>query len=208
MIARSAAIAGLVAAAAPAHAEAPASPPDPAALEAGDANLESTAHRQGMTFAASIGGGLLLGFGIKDSVGRGGSVSLRLGHVATPRTVISLEFAITAALHRPAATATMPSTIKTDTNAELLLGAQYYVDPSLWVRGGAGAGTYQRRGVVVSKVDLGDVTLIGGAALFGAGVDLARFKWAVLDIEFATSAMICSDGVLASAAIGFGVAFD
>ena len=208
MIARAAGLAALVAAAATAHADPPAAPADLAAVEAGDANLESTAHRHGVTFAFSLGGGVLLGFGIKDSVGRGGAGSFRLGHVATPRTVISLEVAVTAALHRPASTTTMPGALETNTNAELLLGAQYYVNPSLWVRGAGGLGVYQGRRVVVSTVDLGDVTLIGGAVLFGAGVDLARFKWAVLGVEFSTSAMINSDGVLVSAGAGLGFTFD
>jgi hypothetical protein len=216
MIARLAAVAGLTAAAATARAEAPAArapvarpdtASDPAALEAGDANLESTADRTGITFAASLGGGLLIGFGIKDSVGRGGSASLRLGHVATRRTVITLELDITAALHRPTS-ATMTSSIQTNTNTDLLLGAQYYVHPSLWLHVAVGVGGYQGRQVVVSGIERGDVTLIGPAVLFGVGIDLARFKWAVLGFEIATTAMVNSDGVLVGTSGGLGLAFD
>ena len=213
MIAR--AVAALVAASSIAHADAPrpgspaASPPDPAVQEAGDANLESTANRRGLTFATTLGGGLMLGFGIKDSVGRGGSLSLRLGHVATPRTVITFEVGATAALHRPAKTVEQPDNgIVPNTDVNLLAGAQYYVNPSLWLRFAGGAGLYQGRKVVVSSVAVADVTLIGPAVLGGLGVDLVRFKWAVLGIEFGASAMINGDGVLIASGACLGVAFD
>jgi hypothetical protein len=207
------AAAWLVAAASVAHAEAlpPARPaaPDPAVVEAADANLESTANRRGLTFAVALGGGLMVGVGIKDSVGRGGALSLRLGHVATPRTVITFELAITAALHRPSGTAAqMPSGIKPNSDANFLAGAQYYVNPSLWLRGAGGLGLYQGRAVAVSNVAVGDVTLVGPALLAGAGLELARFKWAVLGIEVATSAMISGDGVLITGGVGLGLSFD
>ena len=212
MIARVVRAAGLVAATSAAHADAPQPPPqapDPAVVEAGDANLESTANRRGLTFAGSLGGGLIVGIGIKDSVGRGGSVSLRLGHVATPRTVITFEVNVTAALHRPSPTAgDMASGIKPNTFAGLLAGAQYYVNPSLWLRGAGGVGVYQGRSVAVSSVAVGDVTHVGPALLAGAGLELARFKWAVLGIEVATSAMINGDGVLFTGGAGLGLSFD
>jgi len=215
MIARAGVVAALVATASAARADAPrpappeANAPDPAVQQAGEANLESTAHRRGLTFAAALGGGLMLGFGIKDSVGRGGSLSLRLGHVATPRTVITLEAGVTAALHRPAKTVEQPDNgIVPNTDVNLLAGAQYYVNPSLWLRLAGGVGLYQGRKVVVSSVALDDVTLIGPAVLGGLGVDLVRFKWAVLGIEFGASAMINGDGVLVASSAGIGVAFD
>jgi hypothetical protein len=181
-----------------------AEPPDPAVLEASDANLESTADRRGLTFAASVGGGFTAGFGIEDSVGRGGAVSLRLGHVATPRTVITFEVQVAAVLHEPAT----GSSVKANTCANLLGGAQYYPNRSLWLRLAGGFGAYQGRQVAVSGGRLGDVTLTGPALLVGAGVDLARFKWAVVGIEAGTSAMINRDGVLVVSAAGLGVQFD
>lgn len=176
-------------------------PPDQAAVEAGDANLESTANRQGFTFAGSIGGGLTVGFGIDDSVGRGGSVSLRLGHVATPSTVITFELGFTAVLHRP----TTNAAIATNTNTTLLAGGLHYVNPSLWVRGGAGLGIYQGRDINLAG---DDVSLVGPAVLFGVGLDLARFKSAVIDLEVATSATINRDGLLIASGAGLGLSFD
>ena len=73
--------------------------PDPTATAAGDANLESTARRQGTNLTLGFGGGFSLGFGIDGSVGRGGSGSLRLGQVATPRVVLTLELSGVALFH-------------------------------------------------------------------------------------------------------------
>jgi hypothetical protein len=173
--------------------------------EAGEANLESTQNRRGLTFSASIGGGMLVGFGIKDSVGRGGEVSLRLGHVATRRTVITFELGFTAALHKPPG---MMSSTETNSNTNLLAGGLYYVNPSLWVRFAGGLGVYQGRQVTLASGAIGDVTLVGPAMLGGVGVDLARFKSAVLGLEIGTSAMINSDGVLVASGANIGLAFD
>lgn len=209
MLARAAGLVALSATATLAHAEAsrpsaaPAAP-DPAVEDAADANLESTEDRSGLTFAGSFGGGLMLGFGIKDSVGRGGSVSLRLGHVATKRTVITFELGLTAALHKPA----MQTKTKTNTNTNLLAGALHYVNPSLWLRFGGGLGVYTGRQVALSTGQLGNVDLVGPAMLGGVGVDLARFKSVVLDLEIETSAMINNDGVLMASGAHIGLSFD
>jgi hypothetical protein len=211
MIARAAVLVALSAAGSLAHADA-AKPttaptdatPDPAVADAADANLESTEDRRGLTFAGSFGGGLILGFGIKDSVGRGGAASLRLGHVATKRTVITFELGFTAALHKPA----MQNATQTNTNTNLLAGALYYVNPSLWLRFGGGLGVYHAVQVTLPSGLLGDVALAGPAMLGGVGVDLARFKSAVLGLELGTSAMINSDGLLLASGLNLGLSFD
>ena len=213
MIARLVAVAGLAAAPvaradaprpAPPPAAAPASePPDSAAEEAGDATLDSTANRTGMTFAVALGGSLVAGFGIEDSVGRGGAVSLRLGRVATPRTVITFELDGSAVLHKQA----MGTPTETNSNIDVLAGAQYYVGPSLWLRAGAGIGVYEARGVLLDTGKPGDRTTVGPAALGALGIDVARFKWAVLDIEVGTSVMINS-GLLFGSSLKLGLAFD
>lgn len=211
MIARLAVVAALVVpgavraepGAGAAAAPAPSGPPDQAAVEAGDANLEPTGNHRGLTFALAVGGGLIVGVGIEDSVGRGGAVSLRLGHGATPNTVITFESSVTAALHRPTG-----GSIETNTNTNLLAGAQYYVGESLWLRAAGGVGIYQGRQVVLANQMLGNQTLVGPSALVSLGIDLVRFKSVVLGFEIATSASVNGDGVLFASSSSFALAFD
>ena len=186
----------------------PAEPPDPAVEYAADANLESNENRQGLTFAGSLGGGVLVGLGIEGPTGRGGSFDLRLGHVATPRTVITFELAGTVVLHGMTSSLT-DSTTYTNTDLNLLAGAQYYVSESLWLRFAGGVGVYQASHVQTSdpKDPSVDFRLIGPAVLGGIGVDVARFKWAVLDVELATSVLVRS-GALVASDLRLGVAFD
>ncbi len=179
-------------------------PPDSAVDEAADANLESIEARRGLTFSVSVGGGLLVGIGIEDSVGRGPAVSLRLGHVATRRTVITFEIATTAALHKPA----MMSGTAADASVNLLAGARTYVNPSLWLRGAGGIGVFQGRELLRDSGKLEDLTLAGPALLGGVGVDVARLKWTVLSVEVAISAMINREGVLVASGLNFGLSFD
>jgi hypothetical protein len=179
-------------------------PPDPAVEEAADANLESTEDRRGLTFAASIGGGLVIGLGINDSVGRGGTASLRLGHVATRSTVITFELGVVAVLHAQS----MNGPTLTNTNTDLLAGALHYVNRSLWLRFGGGVGGYHGSQVTLANGTRGDITLIGPAALAGFGLDLVRVKSAVVDFEIATSAMINREGVLIASGANIGLSFD
>jgi hypothetical protein len=211
MIARGALLVGL-AAAATARADAPAGPsppaaagaPDPAVAEAADANLESTSPRSGLTLSLSGGGGLTVGFGIDDSVGRGGSGSLRLGRYTSDRTLLTVEATGTAVLHTPGP----DSSAKANTVSELLAGVQRYANPSLWLRFAGGLGAYQRRSVLLDNGTIGNTTTLGPAILGGAGVEIARYHWAVLDIELQTSAVITLDGVLFASGLGFGVTLD
>lgn len=188
-----------------AHAEPARDAPDPTVEEAGDANLEPTENRQGLTFTVAPGGGLLVGFGIDDSVGRGGSLSLRLGQVAGRRMVATFEISVTAVLHK----ATTTSSTEPNTNTSFAGGAQYYVNPSMWLRLSGGLGVYQRRNVSVGgNPMLVDHSLVGPVAIGGLGVDLLRFKATVVGIEVSTSAMINRDGVLMANNFAVGWSFD
>jgi hypothetical protein len=195
--------------AAPPPAPAPAAEaPDPAVEYAADANLESTANRQGFILAGSLGGGLLVGLGIEGSTGRGGSFDVRLGHVATPRTVITFEFGGTIVLHATAKLNAMDPATYTNTNLNLLAGAQYYVTESLWLRFAGGLGRYQASHVQGSDPNVSiDVQQTGPAVLGGIGLDVARFKRAVFGLEIGTSAMVRS-GVVVASDLRLGVALD
>lgn len=198
---RAAVIALLVALARPAHAE----PKDDAAVDdASDANLESTADRRGMTFDVAVGGGLIIGFGIKDSVGRGGSVALSLGHVATRRTVINFNLDVIAALHKLGAM----DPVSTNFDIALTAGAKHWLNTSLWVRGAAGLGGYNAHSVALDSGGVGDLSLLGPVLIAGIGIDLARLKWTVVTLDASLSTMINSDGVLAAGALRVGLSFD
>lgn len=182
-------------------------PPDSAAEDAAEANLESTASRRGMTLAAAFGAGFIAGFGIDDSVGRGGAVAFRVGRVATPRTVITLELDVAVVLHKRAEA----SPVEANSNVDLFAGAQYFVSRALSLRFGAGLGAYTARGILAPTIDkpmaTKDNMTLGPAVLGGIGVELARFKWAVIGLEASTTAMINS-GVLLGSSLKLGLSID
>lgn len=160
--------------AAPAPA-APASDPDPAAEEAAsEANLESIAPRAGMTFSISLGGGITLG----DGVGRGPVASFRVGHVATPRTVLTLELTINSLLHQMNTMGGSGPLQHNDT-ASLMPGALYYVNRSFWIRGAGGLVVYTTDNTPPEAKPAHP----GLGGLFGVGLDLARWHYLVLGLE-------------------------
>ena len=176
-----------------ARAETPESAPDPEATRAGDANLESLAKRRGFTFGASLGPSVTIGKG--TGTGTGGAVSLRLGQVATPRTVISFELNGGAQLRRvPTGTDAMGkviSELRTNSIASFLAGAQYWFGPSIWIRiaGGLGVTTCQK---CSNDMDTRRAALAGGG---GLGVDIARARGLVLGVEAYNVSQISRDGL-------------
>jgi hypothetical protein len=167
--------------------------PDRGAEEkATEANLESIAPREGVTISAALGGATFFGLGTQNAVGRGGQGSLRLGHVATPRTIITFELTFMNMLHEE------NKQVFTNTEASLLAGAQRYTSQSLWLRGAAGASAFVRTGLPGSNS-----TLIGPSALFAIGLDLLRRHLFTLDLQLTTIGMANSEGVVAT--IGFAL---
>lgn len=191
-------IAVLFAAPAARVAAAPASTPPPdeiADIESREANLESAAPRAGLVFAAAAGFGVLIGGDI--GVGRGGALSLRVGHVATRRTVITFEITATGALHKPS----MADPPVTDTNAGLFAGAQTYAGRSTWVRIAGGP-------TVFTANIGGDQRTAGGiGGIVGGGLDLARWGHAVLGLEtFAMSSVTRNEGFKLQLGFALGLA--
>lgn len=185
-------------AAAATSSEAPPSAPAPdeiADVESREANLESAAPRVGLVFAVAAGFGVLIGGDI--GVGRGGALSLRVGHVATRRTVITFEITATGALHKPA-TAEDPVT---DTNAGLFAGAQTYPSSSTWVRIAGGP-------TVFTANIGGDQRTAGGiGGIVGGGFDLARWGYAVLGLEtFAMTSLTRDEGFKLQLGFALGLA--
>jgi len=182
---------------------APEPPPDPAVVEAGDANLESIAPRQGFMFTFALGGALSLGFGMDNATARGGAFTARLAHVANARTVLAVEivgaglfFSVSGNLYRTDVT-------------NFLVSGQYYMNPALWLRFGGGLGRYTGE-----ELRMGDFILrerfryAGPAGSAGAGVDIIRLKRLRASFELCTTAMINRDGVLSSSGILFGLTID
>lgn len=192
-------IAVLVVAAWPAvaAADAPATPPpDPAVATAGDANLESTDRRQGRNVALALGGGLTVGFGLEDTVGNGGALSLRLGQAATPHTVLTAELAVVVLLHKVSETQ-----LERNEDTNLLVGAQHYVNGTLWVRGALGLGVFRGRSIGDGMGGLRDVTLPGPAWLIGAGLDMVRTRRLSFGVELMTIAQLNREGLLSSSGL-------
>jgi hypothetical protein len=178
---------------------APANTPAPdeiAETEAREANLESNAPRRGLTFGGALLGGIMLGGDI--GVGRGPGGSLRVGHVATRKTVITFELVGTGALHKPSTTQTL-----TDSNGGLFLGAQRYASPSAWVRIAGGPDLLSK------NVGQGSVASnhggIGG--LVGAGLDLARWGYLVFGLEAFLMTSVTGDGFKVQLAFGAGLSY-
>ncbi len=166
--------------------------PDPIAqTTAEDANLESNAPRQGVTFSASLGGGLLIANGGVEEIP---VFSLRLGHVATSTTVVTLEVTGGTYQHKPSTTQTV-----VDGTGTLLVGAQHYFAPSVWIRGGGGLNLH--------TVDNGMARDVrpGPAGLFGAGVDLVVRHFWRLGLEGYGVAAVERGGLLFTSMLGIGL---
>ncbi|MGE3458197.1 MAG: hypothetical protein AB7O24_23990 [Kofleriaceae bacterium] len=183
---------------------------DPAAARAGDANLASLEKRRGVTFSLAVGPSFTVvrrsmpsAAEPKRNLENGGALSLKLGHVATPRTMITFELRGSTHFHR-----VDMSTLERNTTSMLLAGAQYWAAPSLWLGFGIGAGLYQGHSVEVRPDVLGDITLPGPAAGVGIGVDLVRWRGAVIAIDAYSSLVIHRKGVLSTNGVSLGLAFD
>lgn len=167
-----------------ARAESKESSPDPAAVAAGEANLESQAKRRGLTFGVSFGPSVTIGGG----TGTGGAASFKLGQVATPRTVIAFELNGSAQRRKVAM-----GDIATNTISSFTVGAQYWVGPSLWIRGLGGIGFHH---CDRCDSDLSDRDRVGLAGSAGLGIDLARARGVVLGLEGYGVSQLNRDGLL------------
>jgi hypothetical protein len=200
-------------AAVPAFAEEPR--PDPAAAQAGEANLESQAARKGIAVTLAAGGGVTLGFGVRDSTGTGGAGVLRLAHVATPRTSVLLEFVGSGLLHQVQEGMGPDAETKTYVNqvTNFMLGAQIYANPALWFRVAAGFGRYFGDNVTLESEPgqprrIGDIRLAGPAFSGGAGVDFVRLKRVRIGAELLATGMLNREGLLSSGGFLVGITVD
>lgn len=171
--------------------------PDPAAVRAGDANLEPTTRRTGFTFALGLAPEVTLGSGEVGS-NTGGELSLRLGQVASPTSVIYLELAGAGQLHK------VGDRIEQNTHTSFFVGAQYWAG-SLWLRTGAGIGIYRGNDVPMAGQHIRHV---GPGGTVGVGLDLVRLKGVVIDLEAASMTMLHRHGFIITNSFGLGLSFD
>jgi len=191
-------VAGLAGAA---HAE----PAEPTADElarhaAEEANLESNAPRVGLTLAIAAGGAVLIG--ADGGVGRGGALSLRVGQVATPRTIITFELTGSSAKHDVSAMAGVPPAKPINNDAvAAMVGGQYYAAPVFWLRASGGFGVYTKR------TSDSITTYPGPAAGVGAGLDVYRRHYLAIGFEAFSIAQLARDGLHTSTALCLGLSY-
>ena len=181
--------------------------PDPEATRAGEANLESLAKRRGFTFGASLGPSVTIGK--NTGTGTGGTLSLRLGQIATPRTVISFELNASGQLRRVAtgmdAMGNLTTELRTNSVGSFLAGMQYWFGPSIWIRisGGFGVTTCQKCKDLTTDTRVG--TLAGGG---GLGVDIVRWRGTVLAVEAYNVSQIGNGGLQTTLVSAVSLSFD
>ncbi len=186
-------------------------PVDPAAAEAADANLEPAAGRQGMVFTFGFGGGFSVGLGVDDATGTGGGAVFRIGHVASRRAIVGIEFVGSAVLSGGKYDDQPIKSYRRDA-AAILVGGQYYVGPIVWLRLALGSGRYIAQPVETesdpSVIVKPQLTLLGLAGSVGAGLDLIRLKRFRAGFEIMSTAYLTREGLLAANALLFALTFD
>lgn len=174
-----------------AHADA--TPDSLAEDKAKEANLESNAPRRGVTVALALGGGLLIANGGAESIP---AASFRLGHVATPTTVLTLELTGGTFVHKAATSG--PDLY--DGSGSALIGAQRYIGPSIWFRTAGGINIHSHDDGMTRTAKPGP------AVLFGVGIDIVvRHLWR-LGLEGWGVFAVDSGGALWTGAFGIGLA--
>jgi hypothetical protein len=178
--------------------------PDARAVQAGEeSNLVSNAPRSGLTLSMSLGAGLVLGGNAGNlgdtGVGRGPSVSFRVGHVATRDTVITFELTGGSRLHE---TNVSGSPLYHDDDYNLMAGALLYVAPSFWIRGAGGLS------VISFEDSTGTMPRAGISGLFGLGLDFVRWRQLVLGLEtWGMTSIVAVRGVVFDSGLCLGLTY-
>jgi hypothetical protein len=176
--------------------------PEPAADRAGDANLESIEHRRGVVFSAALGPSLTF----HGNTGTGGTFTLKVGHVATPRATFTFLIGGGAQPHRVGTDGDLVANNVT----YALAGAQYWFTGSVWVSVGGGGGTFHCNQCIDKETMIPkDTKHAGLASGAGAGVDLVRFKGMVLGLEiYSILVWPKDDKLVLSGGSAVSIAFD
>lgn len=179
--------------------------PEREAERAAEANLQSLDKRKGFTGSVTLGPSFTLGKG----TGTGGMLSFRVGQVATPDIVITFELT-GAAQFREVSRGPDKTDLVANSATSLLVGGQYWVGPSLWLRAAFGFGSHKCSECksVQGQVALEDVHSPGLAGAVGGGVDILRFKGFVLAVELASINILHAEGMVSTNALSAALSFD
>ena len=178
----------------------PPSPPDPIVQQSGMHGVESTARHQGYHVTLAVGGGLSVGIGLDNSIGRGPSASLRLGRMAGERLAFTVELANITLLRK----AGSDGPTRTDLGNNFLIGTQLYVNRTLWLRLGVGVGSF-----IVDNGSMMDKPIFSGpSGVAGGGLDLIRFRRAAIGFEVMSLGMIVNHGLLTNTAFMLDVSIE
>ena len=122
--------------------------------------------------AITVGGG---------GTGAGGALNLAFGTVAGPRSVFWLELGGSAAAHK------VMGNVELNQYTHALVAAQFYVQPALYTRIGAGFGSYACKKCRDPDDDMNivpvDYSRRGPAGEFALGVELVHFHMFALSFE-------------------------
>jgi hypothetical protein len=119
-----------------------------------------------------------------------------LGHVATPSTVVTLEATVGTFQHKQA---TSGATLL-DTSDSVMVGAQHYTNPSVWIRGAAGLNVH-----TIDEGTMGTAKMVGPAGAVGAGVDIVRRHFWVFGLELFGISAVNRNGVFVTGGLGLGI---
>ncbi|HEY5926596.1 MAG TPA: hypothetical protein VIV11_33140 [Kofleriaceae bacterium] len=170
-------------------------------VESQEANLESKEQRKGFAFSVAIGGGIMMGGDI--GVGRGPSLSLRLGHVATRKTNITFELTRGEGYHK----ASIDGPTLSDSDTAFFVGAQRFAKRAFWVRAAGGLTAFVED--AMKDGTGGAAPILGVGGLLGAGADIFRLGrfLPVIGVEAFGMASISRDGFKLHGAFGLGFSY-
>lgn len=177
--------------------------PDPVATRAGqEANLESTEHRQGLTFALALGPSMTIGGG----TGGGGALGLRLGQVIRPNAVALVEATYNGQGHR------VMNNLYVNDYTTLMGGLQAWLGPFVYFRVSAGFGSYRCK-QCKDPSDSGNIVPVDyvrrGITSAGAvGFEPFRVRNVTIGPAASTVITLTPDGVIVSLTGAIVVSFD
>jgi hypothetical protein len=178
--------------------------PDPLAQRVGEeANLDPVEYRRGLTASAALGPAITVGGG---GTGAGGAVNLAFGTVAGPRSIFWIEFGGSAAAHK------VMGEVELNQYTHALIAGQFYLQPALYMRIGAGWGSYACKKCRDPDDDANimpvDYTRRGPASELAFGVEIVHFHMFALSFEGGGISTLTKQGLIVGLRSGLVLSID